>query len=199
MRAALRVTEPPINVDAINPGGEHRALISRIATSRDREAFAELFAYFGPRIKAIMMKGGADAALAEDLAQDVMMTVWRKVNLYAPERGTVSTWIFTIARNARIDRLRKGSSQPYEDIDDMELVSDAPNAEDETLAGQQAVRVRSALDELPNEQREVIELAYLHDVSQSEIASRLSLPLGTVKSRLRLAYAKLRTELKDVQ
>lgn len=199
MRAALRVTDLPEKTAMIAPTDEHRALIARVASDRDRDAFAALFNHFGPRIKAMMIKGGADHAVAEDMVQDVMMTVWRKVGLYAPERGTVGTWIFTIARNARIDRLRRNSSQPYQDIDDIDLVSGDPSAEDEAFAGQRAGRVNDALADLPDEQRRIIELAYIDDISQSDIAAKLSLPLGTVKSRMRLAYAKLRTVLEDVK
>jgi RNA polymerase sigma-70 factor (ECF subfamily) len=173
--------------------------MAKVATDRDRAAFSELFDYFGPRIKALMLKAGADHALAEDLVQDVMMTVWRKVELYVPERGSVGSWVFTIARNARIDRLRRGSSRPYEDIDDLELMSADRSAEEETFASQQAARVADAMADLPGEQRRIVELAYVHDLPQSRIAAELDLPLGTVKSRLRLAYAKLRLELEDVK
>lgn len=198
MRTPLRVTEfsdddPPGRlVDA------HKSLIAKVAADRDRYAFKLLFAHFGPRVKAVMMKSGADHALAEDLVQDVMMTVWRKVELYAPERGTVSTWIFTIARNARIDRLRRTSSRPYDDIDELELPSGDKNAEDETLAAQQAGRIAEAMNDLPDEQRKIIELAYMHGMAQSGIAEKLELPLGTVKSRMRLAYAKLKAQLEDL-
>ncbi|MDA7947073.1 MAG: sigma-70 family RNA polymerase sigma factor [Hyphomicrobiaceae bacterium] len=146
-----------------------------------------------------MLKSGADHAQAEDLVQDVMMTLWRKVHLYSPERGSVGTWIFTIARNARIDRLRRSSSRPHEDVDGLELPSSDTDASDEVLANQQAERVAAALAELPVEQRKVIELAYLCDMPQSEVAEKLDVPLGTVKSRMRLAYAKLKTELEDVK
>lgn len=198
MRAAIRVTEPPHDAAPELLPDKHKALMARVCADQDREAFAILFDYFGPRIKAVMLKGGADHALAEDIVQDVMMTVWRKVELYAPERGSVATWIFTIARNARIDRIRRGSSRPYEDIDDFELMSADKDAEEEAFSSQQAVRVAKAIAGLPDEQRIIIELAYVNDMPQSQIAADLTLPLGTVKSRMRLAYAKLRTELEDV-
>lgn len=197
MRVMARVTD--IDDDPMpSPASEQVRLLGLVASQRSKSAFEELFQYFGPRIKGLMLKSGADHALAEDLVQDVMMTVWRKVDLYSPERGSVSTWIFTIARNARIDRLRRGSSQPYEDVSDLELASDDADAADELLAAQQAERVGEALKQLPGEQREVIELAYVHDMPQSAIAEKLALPLGTVKSRMRLAYVKLKAELEDV-
>jgi RNA polymerase sigma-70 factor (ECF subfamily) len=177
----------------------HEALMARVADERDREAFRSLFLHFGPRIKGMMLKAGAGHAEAEDLVQDVMMTVWRKVELYTPARGAASTWIFTIARNARIDRLRRNSSRPYDDIDDIELVSDDADAEQEMLSTQRALRVADALRELPREQREIVELAYMHDLVQADIADRLAIPLGTVKSRMRLAYAKLAEKLKELK
>jgi len=199
MQLALHVMQPPNDEAPRRLIDEHRNLIARIAGDRDRAAFKTLFLHFGPRIKALMLKSGVDYAQAEDLSQDVMMTVWRKVDLYVPERGTVSTWIFTIARNARIDRLRRNSSQPYEDVESLDLPSGEADAEDEAFAGQKADLVADALMELPDEQRQIIELAFVHDLPQSEIAARLELPLGTVKSRMRLAYGKLRAKLEELK
>ena len=199
MQSALSVTETPIEAPPQRLVDEHRALMARIAVDRDRHAFEALFTYYGPRLKAMLLKSGADHALAEDLVQDVMMTVWRKVELYAPDRGTVSSWIYTIARNARIDRLRRNSSQPYEDVETLELASADKGAEEETFANQQATHIAEALAGLPHEQRQVIELAFVHDISQSGIAEQLALPLGTVKSRMRLAYAKLKTGLEEIR
>ena len=177
----------------------YEQLVQRVAKERDREAFAQLFQHFGPRIKAFMIKSGAEPALAEDLVQDVMMKVWQRAEQYRSDRGSTSTWIFTIARNARIDRLRRQSSQPYEDLDSVELATTDADAEEETFGNQRAQLVSGALAELPDDQREIIELAYLQDLPQSAIAERLDLPLGTVKSRMRLAYAKLRSQLEVLQ
>ena len=177
----------------------HKALMARVAATRDRAAFRALFDHFGPRIKAIMMESGADSALAEDIVQDVMMTVWRKIDLYHPERGSASAWIFTIARNARINFLRKGVSRPYDDIDDVEIISDDPDGEAQAIASERAAMVGAAMTTLPDEQREIVHMAYVEDLSQTEIAAKLALPVGTVKSRMRLAYAKLRGQLEVVQ
>jgi len=198
MQVAHRMKQPSEDQVLQNPGDDHKRLMESVSVSQDREAFKSLFVYFGPRVKAIMMKSGADHATADDLVQDVMMTVWRKCALYKPARGAVSTWIFTIARNARIDRLRRASSRPYDDIDDFELVSDDADAEQEMLAGQRASLVSQAISALPDEQQQIMEMAFISDLPQSEIARKLSLPLGTVKSRMRLAYGKLRINLKDV-
>lgn len=199
MGLALRVMQLPDDDPPDRLAETHRSLIARIATSRDREAYKVLFQQFGPRVKALMLKSGADHAQAEDLVQDVMMTVWRKVELYTPERGAVSTWIYRIARNARIDRMRRNSSRAYEDLDCLNLPSDDPNGEDETFASQRAERVGQALADLPGDQKQIIELAYVHDMSQREIADKLDVPLGTVKSRMRLAYGKLKIQLEEVR
>ncbi|MDF1775245.1 MAG: sigma-70 family RNA polymerase sigma factor [Rhizobiaceae bacterium] len=197
MQAAWRVEE--IEENSVPETDALVLLMSDIAGNRDRDAFKALFMHFGPRIKALMLKSGARPEQAEDIVQIVMMTVWRKVHLYAPERGSVSAWIFTIARNARIDRLRRGSSQAYTDIDDLEIVSEEPDGEDNLFASQRTRKVAKALSELPEDQRHIIELAFMEDISQSEIATRLALPLGTVKSRMRLAYAKLKNKLEDLK
>jgi RNA polymerase sigma-70 factor (ECF subfamily) len=199
MQAVLLVNDfkeaktPPEGADA------HLELMSRIASNQDRAAFKLLFQYFAPRIKGLMLKSGSSQELAEDIAQTVMLTVWNKVSLFAPERGSVSAWIFTIARNARVDRLRRGSSQPYLDIDDIELASQEPGSEELVFTGQRAQKIAEAIRGLPPEQREIIELAFVQDIPQSEIAQKMSVPLGTVKSRLRLAYAKLRHQLEDLK
>ena len=199
MGLALRVTQLPDDDPPKRLAETHRSMIARIAVSRDREAYKALFLHFGPRVKALMLKAGADHSMAEDLVQDVMMTVWRKVELYTPERGAVSTWIYTIARNARIDRLRRNSSRAYEDLEGMDLPSDDPSSEDVMFASQRAERIGQALAELPDDQKQIIELAYVHYMSQNEIADRLAIPLGTVKSRMRLAYGKLKVKLEEMR
>lgn len=178
---------------------ELQLLLERIARDRDREAFRALFLFFGPRVKALMMKGGADREFAEDIVQDVMLNVWNKVHLYAPERGSASAWVYTIARNARIDRLRRGSSRPHEDVSAIEIASTEADGEDAFLATQRAERIAEALETLPDEQRQIIDYAFMRDMTQSDIAEKLGLPLGTVKSRMRLAYAKLRERLEGLQ
>jgi RNA polymerase sigma-70 factor (ECF subfamily) len=193
MSAAQKLTSGPgENLD-------DRTLVERVAQYRDREAFQRLFLYFGPKIKGLMMRSGSDADTAEDLAQEVMLTLWRKAGLYAPDRGSVSAWVFTIARNVRIDRLRRQSSRPYEDIDEVQLEAPDANGEEETQMRQRDTLVGQALSELPPEQRRVVELSFIEDMPQAEIATMLDLPLGTVKSRMRLAYAKLRERLEIVK
>lgn len=178
---------------------DDKVLMQRIAEDRDREAFQRLFLHFGPKIKALMIRSGSDAHTAEDLVQDVMLTLWRKANLYAADRGSVSAWIFTIARNVRIDRLRRQSSRVYEDIADLEIEASDADGEEVTETAQRDRLVGEALAELPPDQRRVVEMSFIQDMPQAEIAKALKLPLGTVKSRIRLAYAKLRENLEIVK
>lgn len=173
--------------------------LALISERQDKQAFQEVFLHFGPRLKSFMMRKGADAALAEELVQETMLTVWRKASLYSNEKGTVTTWIFTIARNLRIDRLRRESSMHFTDIDDYDAPSDDPGSDDQVTLMQQQQKVREALDDLPEEQRQIIYMSYIMGMPQSEIAERLDLPLGTVKSRMRLAYRKLRKGLESVR
>lgn len=173
-------------------------LLRRVAEQADPAAFRELYDAFGPRVKAYMMRKGADAGTAEDLAQETLLTVWRKAALYADDKGSMTTWVFTIARNLRIDRLRR--EVPWQELPEWRLAEPSEESlPDEALVEKQRQeRVQTALAELPADQREVVALAYLEGLSHSEIATRLSLPLGTVKSRMRIAYQKVRAALEDL-
>jgi RNA polymerase sigma-70 factor (ECF subfamily) len=171
--------------------------VAAIAASRDRGAFMALFAHYAPRVKSYLKRLGAAEGNAEDLAQEVMLTVWRKAEQYDPAKAAVGTWIFTIARNLRIDALRR-ERRPELDPEDPAVVpaaAPAPDAAFEQVRTQG--RVRAALRELPPEQAEVIRLSFYGDQSHGEIAATLGLPLGTVKSRLRLAFRRIRGTLGD--
>ena len=173
---------------------EQDRLIEAVALRRDREAFARLFEHFAPRLKAWLMKSGATAAAAEDFAQDAMLTVWRKADLFDARKARAATWIFTIARNRRLDMLRRDArALPTPEIEPTEDEAMRP---DVILAmADDARRVREALSRLKPDQVEVLRLAFFMDSPHSEIAQRLDLPLGTVKSRIRNAMIKLRTIL----
>jgi RNA polymerase sigma factor (sigma-70 family) len=182
------------------PGCEPSAedLIERVARGGDREAFAELFRRFAPRIKSYLRRLGCDLAEAEELAQETMVMVWRRAASFERSRAGATTWLFTIARNKRIDALRR-ERRPELDLEDPALVPDpAPSAETPLLMRDRGRQLAAALAELPPEQAELVRLAYFDDQSQSEIAARRQLPLGTVKSRLRLALARLRRVLDDI-
>ncbi|MBX9683409.1 MAG: sigma-70 family RNA polymerase sigma factor [Hyphomicrobium sp.] len=173
--------------------------LQRIAERGDVEAFRKLFQAYAPRVKAYMMRQGADPNTAEELAQETLLTVWRKAGLYSGEKGSATTWIFTIARNLRIDRLRRELS--WVELPDGHDEEPSPDAlPDELLSQQQRkLRVQTALATLPPDQLEVVSLSYIEGLSHSEIAERLGLPLGTVKSRMRLAYHKVRESVEDLK
>src|SRR6476660_3243113 len=161
-------------------------LLRRVAERSDTAAFRELYQTYGPRVKAFMMRQGTDAATAEDLAQETLFTVWRRASLYAADKGSAATWIFAIARNLRIDRLRR--EVPWQELPEehQEAAAGHEALPDEALAEKERqVLVRTVLASLPPDQQSVVALSYLEGLSHGEIAERLKLPLGTVKSRMR--------------
>ena len=168
--------------------------LKRIQADQDQRAFAELFAHFAPRVKAFLMKSGASPSMAEECTQEVMATLWHKAHLFDPSRASVATWIFTIARNKKIDALRK---QRRPEPENLEWGPEAePEAADILVLQQESQQLTKAMTALPSQQRELIEKAYFGDLSHSEIAAETGLPLGTIKSRLRLALSKLRQTMK---
>lgn len=175
------------------------AWIEAIATMRDRSAFARLFAHFGPRVKGYLRRLGADDGTAEDLTQEVMLSVWRRAEQYDRRLAAPSTWVFTIARNKRIDVLRRQRRSTDQEIEDPMTERDPePRGDQAVEARQLRDRVREAIATLPGEQAELVRIFYFEDKSHSEIAHALDLPLGTVKSRLRLALGKMRATLGSV-
>lgn len=175
-----------------------RGLLSSVAQSLDRSAFGELFDIFAPRLKSFMVRKGASQELAEDLVQETMILVWTKAGMYNPEKGAVSTWVFTIARNLWIDRNRRSSLMPLAEIGDYDAPSGEPGSDEVLTRKQEARLVAQALADIPAEQKEPLMLSFIDDLPQSEIALRLNLPLGTVKSRMRLAYGRLRKSLETL-
>jgi len=168
--------------------------MQRIRDHQDRTAFAELFDHFAPRVKGFLMKSGADATLAEECTQDVMAAVWHKAHQFDPARASVATWIFTIARNRKIDLLRR---QRRPEPDELTWGPEAePDQADVVNLQQETALLGDALNTLPDAQRELIEKAYFGDLTHSEIAAETGLPLGTIKSRIRLALERLRHALK---
>lgn len=164
-----------------------------IKENKDMAAFTRLFRHFAPRIKAFLMKMGSSEAQAEDVMQDAMAQVWRKAGQFDPSIATASTWIFTIVRNKRVDVIRKERRPEPEEL------SWGPEEEadpaEQTAAAQEQELLRKAVRNLPKGQREIVEKAYFGDMSHSEIAEVTGLPLGTIKSRIRLGLERLRHEM----
>ncbi|MEO0956881.1 MAG: sigma-70 family RNA polymerase sigma factor [Pseudomonadota bacterium] len=178
-------------------GSKDEALLALIAEHASRDAFAELFARYAGRVKAFLMRSGAAHDEAEEGAQEVMVTLWRRAGQFDPDKAAVSTWLFTIARNKRIDMLRR-QRRPEPDATDPMFTPDPVKSAEVSVAGEvRDRRVRRALSTLSEDQLAVVRLAFFSGLSQSEIADRLGTPLGTVKSRLRLSFRRLRETLGD--
>ena len=201
MPAAI-ASAPPEGMIAAMSSGEASAEagleadIQAVAEHRDKAAFARIFAFYGPRVNAYLRRLGAEAATAEDLTQDVMLTVWRRAGQFDHGRAALSTWVYTIARNRRIDVLRR-ERRPDFDQHDPTLVGDdsAPRGDQLAEAAEARRQVMEAVAQLPSEQARLVEIFYFAEKPHSTIADELGLPLGTVKSRLRLALGKLRRKL----
>jgi RNA polymerase sigma-70 factor (ECF subfamily) len=174
---------------------DDRELVLAIAAG-DREAFAELFRRFAPRINGFLRQS-VPPSKAEEITQEVMLRVWRKAKSYDPARASAATWIFTIARNARIDSLRR-SGRPEPEADDPMWVPSSPESPDQVVAKKASeAKMREALDSLPGCQLEVLERAYIQGQTLAEVSTALGIPLGTVKSRVRLAMERLRIVLPE--
>ncbi|WP_085900513.1 sigma-70 family RNA polymerase sigma factor [Kiloniella majae] len=173
-------------------------LMALVAHSRDREAFVKLFRHFAPRLMSYMRKLGTDNNITEGLVQDVMLTLWRQAESYDPEKSYVSSWVFAIARNRRIDRYRRQRLVPV-DQDYLQgqlhlhsQIDESPSQDQDIEHQEVESLLKEAIESLPHDQASLLELAFYQDMTHMEIAKHEGLPLGTVKSRLRLAISKLR-------
>ncbi len=176
--------------------------ISAIANTQDRQAFARLFDDCTPRLRAWLMKAGAPKDEADEIAQETMIKVWQKAKQFDRSRASGSAWIFAIARNQRIDLIRKKNvrSRTQDNFaQEYPLHVDEPALPDADLAvGDTQAHIREGMKQLSEDQFEVINLAFFDGLSHRQIAAQLDLPVGTVKSRIRLAFARLKSELADV-
>jgi RNA polymerase sigma-70 factor (ECF subfamily) len=183
--------------DRATQGRNLDELVLAVARERSRPAFGALFGHFAPRMKSYLMRLGTDAGQAEELVQEVMLLVWNRAETFDPAQASASTWVFTIARNKRIDVIRR-ERRPEFDPNDPALVPQAAEAADRAIeAGQETARLRAAIGALPEEQAELLRLAYFDDKPHSVISAERGIPLGTVKSRLRLALDRLRRLLRE--
>jgi RNA polymerase sigma-70 factor (ECF subfamily) len=172
-----------------------------VRDARDKVAFAALFDHFAPRLKGFMMRSGTGSGQAEEIVQDVMLTVWRKADQFNPQKAQVSAWIYQIAKNRQIDVLRK-ENRPFPEILKFEAQDEIGNDQktDNILeVAQETAHLKGALAKLKPDQRELIEKAYIGELTHQEIKKQTGLPLGTIKSRIRLGLERLRFELKDVR
>lgn len=169
-------------------------LIAKIARREDRPAFIEIYTHFAPRVKSFLIGKGLQPAAADDVLQEVMLSVWQKSHLYDPTKSAVNTWIFTIARNKYIDRLRREQHHTSKPDEPDLRPADIPDSAVEASLAERKNGVHAALTKLPPEQRDVIVLSFMKGLAHGEIAARLDLPLGTVKSRIRATLKHLRKE-----
>ena len=172
------------------------SLLQAVAQRRDREAFARLHAYFAPRLASWLTRSGLGAVQAEDIVQETMVSVWRKAGLYNPALSGASTWVFVIARNLRTDFQRRKANH-MAPLEDWDQVDESPTGEERLLTAEREEKLRKALAKLSREQAQVLEQAYFAEKPQSAIARELGVPLGTVKSRVRLALARLKMLLEE--
>lgn len=170
-------------------------LLLAVARTHDRRAFAALFDHFAPRLKGFMRKLGSDGPQAEELVQETMLQVWRKAESFDPSKSSAATWIFTIARNKRIDMIRRERRPEFDPNDPALMPSEPVSSGEQFDLAEQSNRIASAIASLPPEQADLLRLAYFEDKAHGEIAQVRQLPLGTVKSRLRLALEKMRRAL----
>lgn len=176
---------------------DYESLLQAVGQDRDRDAFITLFQHFAPRLKSFLMKNGTGADQAEELMQDTMLTVWNRAASYDHTQASASTWIFTIARNRKIDVHRKGSHIEFDKGDPAFVPDHAPAAApDSGIAEiQRTDRIAKAIKTLPGEQAALLQKSFFEDKTHMEIAAETQLPLGTVKSRIRLALDRLRGQL----
>jgi RNA polymerase sigma-70 factor (ECF subfamily) len=181
----------------VSNNASHWAILVRaVAERRDREAFAKIFDHFTPRIESYLMRLGMDAASAEEITQDVMVTLWRKASLFDEAKSSLSTWLYRIARNRRIDATRRDRVDYVDPQSPMMLDIEGGSELEGAMDGQQRDdMVRELIIGLPAEQLDLVKLAFYEGLSHSQIADRTGVPLGTVKSRLRLAFTRLRRGL----
>jgi RNA polymerase sigma-70 factor, ECF subfamily len=170
-------------------------LLLKVGRNQDRAAFADLFQHFAPRVTSYMLKLGSANEMAEELAQLTLLQVWRKAQLFDPDKAAASTWIFRIARNIRIDVLRKQKHFFDDDFDLAKIEDEQDTAEVKINREQKKQHVALALTELPQDQAQIIHMSFYDGLSHGEIAKQLEIPLGTVKSRIRLAFGRLRESL----
>lgn len=176
---------------------EMSTLLVAVAERQDRAAFAALFRHFAPRVKSYLMRFGDGGGKVEEVLQETFTAVWTKARLFDPTRAAASTWIFTIARNRRIDAFRRDRRPEFDPSDPAFVPEPEETGEARVTARERREDLRAAMDELSAEQREVLHLSFFEENSHDAIAARLGLPVGTVKSRIRLAYGHLRTRLES--
>ncbi len=178
---------------------ELASLIEQVAAAGDPAAFDALFAHFGPRLKGFLIGGGVRDDQAEELVQETMLMLWRRAETFDRRKASASTWLFTIARNKRIDAIRRTSKPDFDPHDPSLLPQAEAPVDDAVHARKRDAEVRAALAGLPDDQRDLLRRAFYGGKSHSQIADETGIPLGTVKSRIRLALRRLKDSVDGLE
>jgi RNA polymerase sigma-70 factor (ECF subfamily) len=183
----------PLDDSSIKPSNQQMAIwLQAIAGQQDRASFEKLYNYIAPKLKSYMIKQGADTDTADDLAQEAMVKVWHKAGQYNPDKAAPTTWIYRIARNLQIDQLRKRKFFEVEFTAEADREDDGASGHERSTEQLDANKLHGMIDSLSDDQINVIQLAFFEGMTQSEICKKLDIPLGTVKSRMRQSFGKLR-------
>ena len=177
---------------------EQSSWIVAVAERRDRKAFKQLFDYFAPRIKGFCQNNGSTSDRADEVVQEAFVNIWRKAELFDPGKASAGAWIFAIARNSRIDLIRKENRPEVDTTDPFFDQSEPENPLAVLETERRSKKLRSFVKDLPAEQQQVLKLSFFEEKAHSEIANELGIPLGTVKSRIRLAFKRIRSELGEI-
>ena len=189
---AMKTSNIKVETCDINSDNELSVCIKLIGNNQDKSAFATIFKYFAPRLKSFLLKAGSTDSQAEEIIQEVMIAVWTKSSTYDDTKSSVSTWIYTIARNKRIDKIRKEKRHYLSESDEgLEIPIDSTQ-EKEIFSAQLASSLKKYMSNLPKEQSDLLQLSYFYNKTHADISEELKIPLGTVKSRIRLALSKMR-------
>ena len=189
--------EVGLKVESVYRDEQSRWIVA-IAENRDRTAFKRLFNYFAPRIKGFCQNNGSTADRADEVVQEAFVNIWRKAKLFDPAKASAGAWIFAIARNARIDLIRK-ENRPEADTTDPFFEQSEPENPFAVLETERKSKlIRECVKDLPAEQQQVLKLAFFEEKPHSEVAEELGIPLGTVKSRIRLAFKRIRSEFGEI-
>ena len=189
--------EVGLKVESVYRDEQSRWIVA-IAENRDRTAFKRLFNYFAPRIKGFCQNNGSTADRADEVVQEAFVNIWRKAKLFDPAKASAGAWIFAIARNARIDLIRK-ENRPEADTTDPFFEQSEPENPFTVLETERKSKlIRECIKDLPAEQQQVLKLAFFEEKPHSEVAEELGIPLGTVKSRIRLAFKRIRSEFGEI-
>jgi len=191
------------NIDNITatPSGQRlsaqlSACMKAVAQDRDKNAFATIFKHFAPKISRLASQKLGTEAAGLDVTQETMSRVWRKAHMYNPERGAATTWIYTVMRNVIFDQLRKQSGNHIESLsDDIWPLEQVLQTEDDFEDHLMSRRLNHLVEKLPTNQKEVLKAVYYQQLTHEQLAAQLNLPIGTVKSRIRLAVNKLKQQL----